>query len=319
MLEQLHKAAKYLSVLLLISTLPIVSNAQDGNNPFDIRTAEQMKSLTNSTRKDSTQSTLISNDTGNPFDIIAPPPNQNNKKKDIIAPIIPTVTGQTISLQEKGQNFLFVISLSVLLLLTILVTLSRNLIIKMYQSFYNDVILRTLYRERGTLNSTIYTALYIMYLINISVFIFLALYNFNHIFNSSEFFTLFYSLTAVSILFVGKNIVIQFLSSIFPISKEITLYGFIMVLFGILIGLILAPINVFLAYADPELAKLIIIITSLLIGSIYIFRSLRSLILAQNYIIANFFHFLLYLCVIEIAPIMILLKIVSDKMQLSIL
>lgn len=96
------------------------------------------------------------------------------------------------------------------------------------------------------------------------------------------------------------------------------LYAFVVVVFGILIGLILAPVNVFLAYAEPEIAQKIVIMGSILILFIYLFRALRSLTLVQNYIFSNFFHFLLYLCAVEIAPVLLLLKIINDKMQVSI-
>lgn len=313
MLEQLRYTVKFSIAFFLISFLPIASEAQNGNNPFDLRNNRQIK--TNSVAVEDSIA-KVNKGTGNPFDIVANPKNIKLQPKPI--QIIPTVTEDAISLREKGQSFLFSIVVSVLILLTILVVLSRNLLSKIYQAFFSDIILKTLYRERGSLTASVYIGLYIMFLLNFSVFTFLALYNFNKIFNHSEIFTLLYSIVAIVVLFVGKHLIINLLSFVFPIAKEINLYGFIIMIFSIIVGLILAPINVFLAYADAETAKWIITGTSIAIAGIYIFRSLRSLVLAQTYIVPNFFHFMVYLCTVEIAPVLILLKIVSNKIQLNI-
>jgi hypothetical protein len=326
MLEQLHSATKYILLILFFSLFSIVSIAQVGNNPFEIKSQRQIEEETRQVLKgEDSDNNDEDKENGsenkvpiNPFEIIAPITTSPNITEKVIAPIIPTVTTQTQSLQEKGQNFLFSIVLFVLVLLTVLVTVSRNLIGRIYQSFFNDVVLKSLYREQRPISTTIYTALYVMYLVNLSIFIFLGLYNFNKIFNNSEFFTLLYCMAAVSILFIGKHFLIRMLSNIFSLKKELGLYAFVVVVFGILIGLILAPTNVLLAYAEPEIAQKIVIVGSIVIVLIYLFRALRSLTLVQSYIFSNFFHFLLYLCAVEIAPVLLLLKIINDKIQLSI-
>lgn len=310
MLKRLHYTAKLFIILLFVAAFPIASAAQNGNNPFDLRT-DRPVNLSETTAKDTIAKVNIG--TGNPFDIVSNPEKVKPQTKPI--EIIPTVTADAISLREKGQNFLFSIVVSVLIILTILVVLSRNLLSKIYQAFFSDIVLKTLYRERGSLTASIYIGLYIMFLLNLSVFTFLALYNFNKIFNHSELFTLFYSIGAIVTLLAGKHLILNLLSFIFPISKELNLYGFIIVIFSILVGLVLAPINVFLAYSDAETAKLMIIGTSIAMSGVYVFRSLRSLVLAQSYIVSNFIHFIVYLCAVEIAPVLILLKMISGKIQ----
>jgi hypothetical protein len=313
---RLHKVSKYFISFLLLTT-SILLFGQNGQNPFDIKSQHQIELEKIKLARD-TSSSIDSQTTSkantNPFEIVAPvSPSQNNTP--IIAPIIPTITTETVSLRENGQGFLFAIVLGVLLFLTVLVTMSRNLISRIYQSFLNDTVLKTLYRERGPLTSSFYIALYAMFLVNLGVFFFLILFNYNKIFNHSQLYTLFYCIIGVAVIFTGKHALLKLLAFIFPINKEMNLYSFIIVVFGILIGLILAPVNVFLAYADTSTAQIMIVATSVGILGIYAFRSLRSLILAQNYILPNFFHFLLYLCAVEIAPILIILKMLSKYIQ----
>lgn len=222
MLEQLHSATKYILFLLFFSLFSIVSSAQIGNNPFEIKSQRQIEEEARQALKSENSDDNANDDNSsetkapiNPFEIIAPTNSSPDITEKVIAPIIPTVTTQTQSLQEKGQNFLFSIVLFVLMLLTVLVTVSRNLIGRIYQSFFNDVVLKALYREQRPVSTTVYISLYVMYLVNLSIFIFLGLYNFNSIFNNSEFFTLLYCLAAVSVLFIGKHLLIRMLSNIF--------------------------------------------------------------------------------------------------------
>ncbi len=158
-----------------------------------------------------------------------------------------------------------------------------------------------------------------MFIINFGVFIYLILRNFGFLFYKSDFITLLYSVLGIAALIISKHIILAVLSYVFPISKEIDIYAFIILIFGILIGLILAPVNVFFAYSDPSFAHYIIIGTIATMVLIYGLRAVRSLFLVRNFIFPHFFHFLLYLCSVEIVPLLLLFKLINTKLQIPIL
>jgi hypothetical protein len=282
------------------------SYAQNGANPFDIGRPAITIDSSNTTTTNTTKTTI----SDNPFDIIVstiPATNTTqNIKKEVLVPPTPTTAA-------KPQRFLFGLVLSILLLLTVLVSLSRNLLSKIYQAFFNDIVLKALHRERSSLNTTVYVSLYSMFIINLGVFIYLVLRHYNFLFYNSDLITLFYCVLGIGGLIIAKHLVLSILSYIFPLSKEIDTYSFIIVIFGVLIGLILAPINVFFAYSDPKMGKYIVLGTAFFLVLIYCLCALRSLFLARNYIFPHFFHFLLYLCSVEIIPLLLLYKIINKN------
>lgn len=285
------------------------SFAQSEVNPFDIGNSA-LKLSDSITTTAPTNTTINSNVSENPFDIITVQPTVNNTVP--IAPIEIKVV--PIKTKERPQQFLFGLVLTILLLLTLLVSLSRNLIAKIYQAFFNDIVLKALHRERGSLNTTVYVGLYSMFIINLGVFVYLVLRYYGYLFHGSDFLTLLYCILGVAGLIVSKHIVIGILAYIFPIAKEINTYSFIILIFGILIGLVLAPMNVFFAYADIKMAEYIVLGMSGFLGLTYIFCALRSLFLARAYIFPHFFHFLLYLCSVEIIPLLLLYKSINAQL-----
>jgi hypothetical protein len=46
---------------------------------------------------------------------------------------------------------------------------------------------------------------------------------------------------------------------------------------------------------------------------VYGYRLIRSLLIGFRFVGENLFHFLLYLCAIEIAPIMVIAKFITEK------
>lgn len=303
--------------ILLIAVLWLLSSSLQAQettpNPFDIgKTTITMPkdSVTTAPKIDSTQIA-----TGNPFDIVAPKANNDH---DAIKNVVKEIVVQPVEPSKMPQRFLFGLVLGILLLLTVLVSISRNLLSKIYQSFFNDVILKTLYRERSSLTTSIYISLYAMFILNLGVFFYLCLRHYGYIFNNSDALTLLYCIGGTAILFIGKHLMLGTLSSVFPISKEIDTYSFILVVFGILVGLMLAPINVFFAYSDNETAAYVSKIMLIVLAVIYILSALRSLFLVRNYILLHFFHFLLYLCSVEVIPLLILYKIINSKLQVPI-
>jgi hypothetical protein len=310
MLRKLHPQLS-LGFFVFFLTFFVIyqSFAQSEVNPFDIG-SPALKSSDSTNTTAPTNTTINSNVSDNPFDIIEVNPSQNNVTP--IAPIEIKVT--PIKTAERPQQFLFGLVLTILLLLTVLVSLSRNLIGKIYQAFFNDIVLKALHRERGSLNTTVYVGLYSMFIINLGVFVYLLLRYYGYLFHGSDFLTLLYCILGIAGLIISKHIVLSILAYIFPIEKEINTYSFIILIFGVLIGLVLAPVNVFFAYSDTKMAEYIVLGMVGFLGLAYFLCAMRSLFLARSYIFPHFFHFLLYLCSVEIVPLLLLYKSVSSKL-----
>ena len=96
---------------------------------------------------------------------------------------------------------------------------------------------------------------------------------------------------------------------IFPFHKELTFYNFQIFLVHKILGLLFLPIVIFLAFA-PSAGLLIW--PSIVFGSgIIFYRYFRAFQSAQHHLLLYKFHFFLYLCASEAAPVLWVIKVLS--------
>jgi hypothetical protein len=257
-----------------VVTQPVPATPQKSDNPFDIQ------------RGNETSATA-----------------QNN------TPSAPSLLNK----ETYSKNFIFWVFLIVLILMAFVVAGGRSAIRMAYQAMTSDNALRQIYKEPMGWGSFGYLSLYFLFWINTGIFISLLLSYFKMKTSFSQFGTFIACVLGVSGLILLKHAVLYLIAKVFPVEKEIRTYNFIILTVGILLGLILMPINIFIAYAPQKVSTIFIYLGLLMIAVAYLVRSLRSLPVAAPFLIDNRFHFLLYLCTIEIAPLVVLTKFIVSN------
>jgi Domain of unknown function (DUF4271) len=246
----------------------------------------------------------------NPFDILrgesataGNPSAQNN------VPSAPSLLDK----ETYSRNFIFWVFLIVLILMAFIVAGGRSAIRTAYQAVTSDNALRQIYKEPMGWGSFGYLSLYVMFWINTGIFAFLLMSFYKMKPPFGQFGTFMACVAGVSGLIVLKHTVLYLVAKVFPIEKEVRTYNFIIMTVGIILGLILMPINIFVAYSDPKYSFAFVYLGIAVIVLAYLVRSLRSLPLAAPFLIDNRFHFLLYLCTVEIAPLLVISKIIMGN------
>ena len=204
-------------------------------------------------------------------------------------------------------------SLSILLLgfLAIIMTRFRSEVNDIYRAFLNQNLMSLLYREKGTILRLPYVLLYTLATLSVGTMIFLTTNLFGIKIFDSNFSSLIACIIGIGGIYLGRHTLLLSLSYIFPFKKEINLYSFTISIFNFVIGIVLLPFIIFIAFA-PSNTHTIFLYTALFsVSIIYLFRIIRSLLIMNKYLIHNKFHFFMYLCTVEIAPILILLKLVG--------
>ena len=293
-------------------------NAQQGSNPFELQnrlpqsSAGAAKSIAIDSNTNSNTDSISKAITSNPFNVVHISKSGNNAVAAVPAKPFSERMNPFSNIQLSGnpRNFLFWVILFMMLAITVLVTLSKDFVSKIFQAFFNDNILRQLYREFASVNALVYLILYLMFMINVGILVFLISSHYKYLYHNSQFTTLFLCILASVLVFLIKHLLITLVGSVFPIRKESNLYQFTIVIFGIVLGILLVPANLTIAYIHPDSTIISIYGTSILILIVYFFRYIRSLFIAGSNVILHKFHFLVYLCTVEIAPFIILLKII---------
>ncbi len=317
-------------LLFLIFNLSILTYAQNGKNPFDlgapvteevINTPEE-EQATNPfdlhKEKHTLQKQIKSsqNKSNNPFDILTKSETVPTETKQVTA--APKNTDVLTSKEEENDpsananGWILSLTVIILALTTLIFIFFRLLYHKIYKAVFNDNQLSLLYRERQAGAFGNFFIAYGLFFISTAWFIYLSLVHFDvlpqdHILKNYSLLIL-----ALAVLFIAKHLLLTLIASVFPIAKEVRLYSFTIMVFAIVIGLVVSMVDFVLAYSPEGLKTYIIYFTGFFFLLIYLLRSLRSLFIANRFVFNYLFHFLLYLCAVEIAPTVIVYKMILN-------
>ncbi len=285
---------------------------QSGTNPFELQHRADKKAKVVGSDSDIIEEPSeadVAND--NPFNVIRTPKKAKSpvvKPKEAINPKKKITEAKA----PDDKNFRFSLTLAMLVFLAVSMSIYRAQLVRAYQAFTNENVLRMLHREKGTVAYFPYYVLYSLFLFNLGVYIYLLLRYYNLTPEISNTSLLLMTTGIATGLFFLKHFVIKFLGWVFPIQKEMSIYSMTITIFGIILSIILFAANVTIAYAPPQIIPIAIYISFIIIGIIYFFRSIRGLSIASKFLNRNKFHFFIYLCAVEIAPVLILWKFATS-------
>jgi Domain of unknown function (DUF4271) len=212
------------------------------------------------------------------------------------------------------KNFNFWVLMFLFTILALLLRNSRNAIKLSYNGFINNSNLRLLLNENGSYGTLDFVQMNLFYWLNFGFFIFQLLHHFNITIHSSLFISVIICIASTIILMALKHLVLVIIGSVYPLDKEMKSYSFILLIAGVLLGILLLPMNLIIAFSSGEIQKYTIYSTLAIIGLSYVILSVKTILINANSILNSIFHFLLYLCAIETAPALILYRFIRNKL-----
>lgn len=114
----------------------------------------------------------------------------------------------------------------------------------------------------------------------------------------------------IAMIYSIKMIGLRFLSNVFNADRPASAYIFTVFLFNMVGGLILLPIVVLLAYAPSHLRYFFIQTGIVLLAVLLLYRLMRAVMIWLSIQRASVFYLFLYLCAFEVAPLLLIRKIV---------
>jgi Domain of unknown function (DUF4271) len=201
---------------------------------------------------------------------------------------------------SKGIQIFFI--LLSLLFLIFIVNVERNFVKDLWRVIsnenYSSLHLRN---QRNTMRQILLMMGYLIFILQAGVFLchLLALVGYSSGYLSS----IWACVGFVIIIYAIRHMVIRYLRWLFNNEKEMSLFGFDISTFNIMVGLVLLPINVLLNFGPDSIAKPLIIIGLIVIAAAYLMRQLRWMLTARQLIANSLFLFFVYLCAVEILPL----------------
>ncbi|MBK8555629.1 MAG: DUF4271 domain-containing protein [Lewinellaceae bacterium] len=248
--------------------------------------------------------------TGNPFDLV--PHKVPGADLSLVETVAAKGTvGPVFQLPQRNTlapGAMFGILVVVLIFFTIAVGVDRATVGKAWRSFLNENALTIAQRDAlGLAGNTPYFLLYANFLLNAGIFIFLIV----QALSSSAYNNFMFLLICFGIalgVFLSKHLMIRLASWLLPIKTEAKRYNFLITIFNCVLGLFLVPFNFLIAFLLDYKDFLVFWVIGLAI-LFYGYRSVRAISIGSSFLAGHQFHFLLYLCTVEIAPLLILIKL----------
>lgn len=246
----------------------------------------------------------------NPFDVV--PHRAPGASKNAIQSATPAKSFfQSVSLprgQSTSKTFLFWSLVAAFGFLTFSIAANRSVVGKAWRAFLNENQLALAHREAtGLTGSAPYFLLYANFLLNAGIFGFLITRFFRgDSFNNLPFLLL--CVAGASVIFLFKHVMLGVVAWLYPVGTEVRRYGFLIIIFNCVLGLFLVPFNFLIAFAR-DFEPFLVFWTLGVAVVFYGYRMLRASAIGLKFLATDQFHFLLYLCVVEIAPVLLLVKL----------
>ncbi|HQW96637.1 MAG TPA: DUF4271 domain-containing protein [Saprospiraceae bacterium] len=252
-------------------------------------------------------------DHSNPFEIKHVPANYAIRDTLLVKKPIPITSKKT-----ANPNFLFVTISILLLFLTMLVVLNRSLLANIYRAILSDTFLKSVYRFQNNSQTLSYGLFYLFFILNAGLFLFLLLKQLKVDYFSSDPILFFVCVGIIAAVYLVRHLVLKIIGVIFPVTKEVGYFNFTILAFNIFLGIALLPINGLISFSGDYIATLCLYIGVIIFVILYSIRQLRGMLLAANFLTYQKFHFIIYLCTVEIAPVIILAKLIFTSIGNSI-
>ena len=205
---------KYSLTLIIWLCAGLFLTAQQTASPFDL--------LPRLPQSNSPDSTITITTSSNPFDLIKihagnRPINSRKPQFSIDTERKPITAKEKTALY---QQFLFFTVLTMMVILTLLITIFRIFIGKIWQAFKRENMLSQFLREQSAGVTFAYLLLYVMFFINAGIFTFLALKHFDQKIADTQHCHFIVLYRKVSLLFTRQSTCFLKLSDIFSPSRK---------------------------------------------------------------------------------------------------
>lgn len=210
--------------------------------------------------------------------------------------------------KQESPIWLFILFIIQLLILAYLKMSSLKNIEDSLKAYFNLNLAQQLLREQEGVITISGILQVLNFLISISILAFLAIQFYFNVSQYNSFYLYSIIFIAITIIYFLKYSGYKLISYVFPFADEVNNFRFNYFLNQKLLGFALMPLIYASAYNMGYWAKFFLIAALALFIVSVIVRSAKGIIIGLKQLQKNTFHFLLYICAFEIAPILILLK-----------
>ncbi|WP_431212258.1 DUF4271 domain-containing protein [Puia sp. P3] len=125
----------------------------------------------------------------------------------------------------------------------------------------------------------------------------------------------FYCMLLLAAVYLVKFMVLKFTGWVFSVSRATDIYIFIVFLVNKMLGIFLLPFLIIITFSGPTVREIFITISLAMVFVLWAYRVLAAYRPVRNEIKLTPFYFFLYLCAFEIAPLLLIYKVLLTYLE----
>jgi hypothetical protein len=215
----------------------------------------------------------------------------------------------TVSLKKKENTqpyfYLFV---SLLFCLGILRTVFSRYFSTLFRVFFNTSLRQnqlTDQLEQATLPSLLFNVFFVF---SAGMYIYFLRRHFNENTSNINWYFLGICFAAIAISYFVKYLSLLFTGWVTGYRDEVKTYIFIVFLLNKIIGVLLLPFILVIAFSTYKIAEYAVFISYLIVFVLMLTRFFKAYGILQNKLNIKLFHFLIYILAVEILPLAVIYK-----------
>lgn len=239
---------------------------------------------------------VISN---NPFEL----PQQRPQSTVVTQPSVPELkVDKTEGEPQNMKLIVLVYALVMMVILTLCISMDRKRFNSVIKSGVNSNYLKTLYRDTKAWTHPQFITLYIFFVLNLGFVAWLILLKSSYVVN------LFILIGVVFVCYALRHFVMWAITTIYPVGREADLHNYSIAIHNSILGVLLLPVILIVEFIPGISINVLGWLVIFAVALIYLLRQSKGLLSCLSMRGFNPFYFFIYLCAIEIAPILVGLK-----------
>lgn len=216
----------------------------------------------------------------------------------------------TISEREwQGKEVIFYSIVGLLILFALIKNNFRRYLSDLFGSYFRTTVRQRQIKEQ-LLQDPLPSLLFnIFFVLSGALFVGLLVDHFSVAEDIPFWMLTFYSAIALAVIYTGKFLLLKFFGWVFQLSDATDTYIFVVFSTNKVLGILLLPFSILLAFTSGSLSAAAATLSLILVGCLFIYRYFMAYISVNRSTPLNAFHFLLYLAAVEIAPLLLINKL----------
>jgi MFS family permease len=220
--------------------------------------------------------------------------------------------------QSSGKEAIFYLLVGLILFFALIKVVFEKYLQNLFKVFFRASLKQKQIREQLLQTPLPSLMLNIFFVVVLGVFAAFLLKYYHFTIVSNFWWLLLYCVVAMGILYLGKFLVLKFTGWVFNLSEATDTYIFIVFLINKLLAVALLPLLVLMAFAASTTTVAWVTLAYVAIVFSFLYRYFSSYEPVRREIKVNQLHFFLYLCAFELAPLVLIYKVLINFLERTV-